>query len=132
MKLSQIVQIASHPQGTLIHTTSNAILVPMSLKRTLNELCLVHGSSLAGRLAFARRITGKQRMLPLYVSARCLLLPTGSIKSYETIFHNWYFLSTTTPVRMPHSMLQAATEIAEKQRGDYDILDVLKGSHIHE
>lgn len=132
MKLSQIVHIESHPKGTLIQTTMKSILVPMSVRRTLNELCLVNGSSLDGRLAFAKRVTGKQRMLPIHVSAHCMLLPTGSLKTYETRFVNWYFLPKDSTINLSPSMLGKASEIAEKQTGDYDILDVLKGSHIHE
>lgn len=132
MKLSQIVFIEAHPKGTLIQTTSKSILVGMSVRRTLNELCLVNGSSLEGRLSFAKRVTGKKRMLPVYVSAHCVLLPTGSLKTYETRLFNWYFLPTDSTINLSPSMLEKATEIAEKQTGDYDILDVLKGSHIHE
>ena len=132
MKLSQIISITSHPKGTLIHTTISQIIVPMSLRRTVDELCLAHGSSLRGRLAFAKKVTHKQRLLPIYVSSRCILIPSGSLKSYETMLLNWFFLDPLSSPNFSTKMVAAATEIAHHENGDYAILQVLKGSHIHE
>lgn len=132
IKLSQIITIQSHPRGSLITTTTKPILVPMSLRRTIDELCLAHGSSLTGRIAFAKRVTGKKRMLPIYVSSKCILCPSGSLKSYETIVHNWFHLETNSSIQIHPSLLQAAFEIALRESGDYAILKLLKGSHIHE
>jgi competence transcription factor ComK len=132
IKLSQIVSIQAHPKGSLITTTTKPILVPMSVRRTIDELCVAHGSSLAGRLVFAKRVTGKQRMLPVFVSSQCILCPTGSLKSYETTVHNWFHLNGRSAMELPQSLLQAASEIALREPGDYAILKVLKGSQIHE
>ena len=132
IKLSQIITIHPHPKGSLIITTSKSILVPMSLRRTIDELCLAHGSSLIGRIDFAKRVTGKKRMLPIYVSSKCILCPSGSLKSYETVVHNWFHVARNSSIQIPHSLLQAAFEIALRESGDYAILKLLKGSHIHE
>lgn len=132
VRLSQIITIQSYPQGTLITTTTQMIHVPMSLRRTINELCLAHGSSLSGRLAFAKRVSGKQRMLPIYVSSLCILCPSGSLKSYETVVHNWFHMEERSSIEIPRSMIEAAFEIAHQEGGDYAILNLLKGSYIHE
>jgi hypothetical protein len=132
MKLSQIVTIRSHPKGTLVATTTKKIIVPMSLRRTVNELCLVHGSSLEGRIAFAKTVTKKHRMLPIYVSSTCILLPSGSLKSYDTVLHNWFHLAADDSMTFSSLLLEKAQEIAHHENSDYAILQVLKGSHIHE
>jgi len=132
MKLSQIVCMSSHPKGTLVKTTTKHIIVPMSLRRTVNELCLVHGSSLEGRIAFAKTVTGKQRLLPIYVSSKCILLPSGSLKSYDTVLTNWFHLSHDFPLHNSSVTLEKAHEIAGHETSDYAILQVLKGSQIHE
>ncbi len=78
-----------HQEGLWVYQTDQVLKLSMTCKRHIKTLCEQALFSLEGYLKSCQKQTGKLYKIPVVIDHETMLIPTGGIRIYETIWINF-------------------------------------------
>jgi len=90
--------IKRHENGIVIRETSGLIVLPTSLKKYLNELCLNNLTTYEGRITATKILLSDKKNIPIYINRNLLFYSTGSLRDYNTVFVNYFSVISVVKV----------------------------------
>jgi competence transcription factor ComK len=82
-----------HPEGLLVYQTDQILQLPMTSKRYIKTLCEQALFSYEGYLKACQKQTGISYRIPVVIDFETMLIPSGGIRVYETIWINFPAIS---------------------------------------
>lgn len=95
--------IKRHLEGIEINKDSGDVILNISLKKHINELCLKNMSTYDGRREALSLFLNENNNIPIYVDRNMFLYPTKSIRVYDTVFINFYEVLSIKKVDNRHT-----------------------------
>lgn len=89
IKVNEILAIYKKNSKTEIQTQSDTIVVSKVFQSVIEELCLLYGGSLNGKLAAFRHILHVKQKPCIYLSNDIILIPITSLKAPDCILINY-------------------------------------------
>ena len=97
MNLGKMLAILKSKRKTIIIYVNNYVVINKNIKRVVNDLCILNGSSLEGRVEYSRKKLSKKYKVPIVINndlillelsswrKDCVLLVADKIKEYKNV-----------------------------------------------
>jgi len=84
-----IEYLMHHPDGLILYQTDNVQRLPMTTQRYIKKLCEQALFSYEGYVKACQKQTGKSYKIPVVIDLDTMLIPSGGIRVYETVWINY-------------------------------------------
>lgn len=83
-----ILYIKQTEQGTKIYQKKHTLTVQKTSLSMIKDLCMSHLFTYEGYLKACKRIFHVTQLVPVYLSEDIMMIPSGRVRDYETIWIN--------------------------------------------
>ncbi len=82
------IAILKQEKKTIIYNVENFVVFNKSIKKILDENCMLHGSNLNGRIKSVQKILNVKYRVPILISEKenIILLPMNSMRDKECLY----------------------------------------------
>ena len=86
---NDIVALMKNNNKTILINVDNYQVINKNIKKIIDLNCLLHGSSLEGRIKYVKSLIGNIYKCPVYINSDIILVPINSVRSKECLFINY-------------------------------------------
>ena len=88
LDINNIIAIIKEKRKSIIIFVDNIVVINKNIKKIIDELCILNGSSLEGRIKYAQNVIKKAYKVPIVICDNCVLLQLESWKKDSMICLN--------------------------------------------
>ena len=79
------VALLKKGRQTIMYDVNKYRVINKNIKKIMNDNCIIHGSTLDGRIVSAQKILNKKYKVPIYVDENLIFLRIGSFRSDDCL-----------------------------------------------
>lgn len=82
------IAVLKQEKKTIIYNVENFVVFNKSIKKILDENCMLHGSNLSGRIKSVQKILNVKYRVPILISEKenIILLPMNNMRDKECLY----------------------------------------------
>lgn len=93
-----ILYIKNCQKGSLVHKTSNSVVISNSINYVVNSYCMRSLFTYSGYRKSFKFMFNLKSLIPVYINRKTFLIPTKNINDYDNIFVNYIAVKQTLKI----------------------------------